>query len=206
MGAAAEAATLAAVSRHALRRDAVGFLDRFVGRNQDARTQRYVVRVLLRRSPPSASQLLVSPDRRRFAYWTLTSRGNYEIVGVELRSNVRHSEGIVLNAILFSPDSRRLAFGIRQRGAQAFVVDDETKTFYDALGNETAVFSWDSRRFAYCAERAGRRFVVVDDVEYGAYDGILGGVPVFSPDSRRFAFIGRRGRSSLVNCEGREKG
>jgi hypothetical protein len=83
---------------------------------------------------------------------------------------------------VFSPDSKRVAYGARL-GEKMFVVVDgvEGKEYY-GIGKEyygivkdTLVFSPDSNRIAYGATRGGKSLVVVDGVEGKEYDDIVKG-------------------------------
>ena len=94
--------------------------------------------------------------------------------------------------IIFSPDSKRVAYCVSGGGKWSVVVDGKKEgKQYDEIRGVT--FSPDSRRVAYrVIEEKGsvdilhKFFVVVDGEEGKQYDEI--GEVTFSPDSRRVAY------------------
>jgi hypothetical protein len=90
---------------------------------------------------------------------------------------------------LFSPDSRRLAYGATSRNQSRVIVDGKAGKAYDGIG--TVCFSPDSQRVAYSAQRNDRYFVVLDGRE-GKPHARLGQGLFFSPDSTRLVYVAQR--------------
>ena len=100
--------------------------------------------------------------------------------------------------LVFSPDSRHLAYVARLNKKWAVVVDGSEGPAYDDIG-PGIVFSPDSQRLAYVAEAEKKRFVVVDSKEEMHFDDLGDGIgyeiSVFSPDSKRLVYGGRVGQT-----------
>ena len=74
-------------------------------------------------------------------------------------------DGIGVGSLVFSPDSRRVAY-VGNRGNRMFVVIDGRRgKEYDGIVCNTLVFSPDSKHLAYIAQSNRKQFVVVDGVE-----------------------------------------
>ena len=110
-----------------------------------------------------------SPDGRRVAYRVLSREQGetYEYVvvnGAEVdkqSAGFRPSEG----AVVFSPDSRRVAHVSRHGDAWRIVVNGVAGKNYLQVG--TPVFSPDSQRVAYTATPKFRQYIVVVDGKEG---------------------------------------
>jgi hypothetical protein len=145
-----------------------------------------------------ATPLVFSPDSRRWAYVARRGHGpgtkdHVVVDGVEGQSY----DGTTAGTPLFSPDSRRLAFGAARGDKMFAVVDGEEGPAYQ--GVECLTFSPDSARVAYVAHRPAGGFLglrrhgafraVIDGFEGKKYIDIsLAGIR-FSPDSRRTAYV-----------------
>ena len=83
------------------------------------------------------------------------------------------------DSVVFSPDSRRLAY-IARRGRDSFVqfvvVDGVPGKPYDGIIGSGLAFSPDSKHVVYGTGRGGKGFVVVDGHECWEYDGFLSGL------------------------------
>ena len=116
-----------------------------------------------------------------------------------------------IGSLLFSPDSKQLAYVARRAGEKCFVVVDgqEQKQYAWIQERSSLVSSPDSRRLAYVAdlEPFGSRkwFVVVDGQEQKVYDRIEEGSLLFSPDSKRLAYVAVGGTNLFVVVEGHEQ-
>ena len=159
---------------------------------------------------------LFSPDSRRMAYaasdgakWFVVLDGQeakpYDDIGTPYFS-ARSTAGLigVPGSFLFSPDSRRLAYGATVGDKRLVVVDGEEGKQYDEIGTCSLVFSPDSRRIAYTAKAGEKWLVVVDGQEGKQYDEIAIRSLVFSSDSRKLAYLAKAGGKWLVVVEGRE--
>jgi Tol biopolymer transport system component len=177
--------------------------------------------------------LTVSPDSKRVAYWAnciaeslgnkptafateqidyIRSVGGWsQVLGVWrlVVDGVEHGEyaRILGHPPVFSPDSKRVAYGA-VRGEKMFVVvDGQEGREYDGIGEGDPIFSPDNKRVAYVAKRQGKVLVVVDGIEGKEYAGIIKGTPIFSPDSTRVAFAATPvGRDCMVAVVDGEEG
>jgi hypothetical protein len=92
------------------------------------------------------------------------------------------SDGVLGNNILFSPDSKRVAYG-EQRGTQWFVeADGKEQGPFDGLGANTIRFSPDSVHLAFAANTGGKWELVVDGKPMETCDGFGQGGPSFHAD------------------------
>ncbi|MCX7778531.1 MAG: hypothetical protein N2381_10850, partial [Armatimonadetes bacterium] len=109
-------------------------------------------------------------------------------------------DGIVKGTLIFSPDSKRFAYGARRGGKEFVVVDGDEGKEYDGIG--TLIFSPDSKRFAYVAVRGEKQFVVVDGVEGEEYDCFLRGSElVFDSPNRLHSLAIQGNEIFLVKVE-----
>src|SRR5262249_52368066 len=117
---------------------------------------------------------------------------------------------------VFSPDSRRLAYGAVEGGRWLLVVEGQEHGPYDG-GGEVA-FSPDGRRLAYAGVRGVLRRpgaewaaaprlggLVADGAEGPSFEGLGSGTLQFSPDGRRLAYGGMRGQQRIVVLDGIER-
>jgi WD40-like Beta Propeller Repeat len=162
-------------------------------------------------------RVVFSPDSRRLAYV------GYRTVSQEIfrhlppfRVPVKHSlvldgsEGepfdrIVLGSVVFSPDSRRVAFAAERQGKFVVVVDGSEGPWFE--DNYNPVFSPDSRHVAYVGGPVGSRTAIVDgEIVSGKYPDVGGGTGVvFSPDGRRMAYaVVSAPNQEFVVIDGRE--
>ncbi|MGA2639699.1 MAG: hypothetical protein ABSG21_02200 [Spirochaetia bacterium] len=91
--------------------------------------------------------------------------------------------------IVFSPDSKRIAYIAKQNGKQFAVINGIEGKKYDEVS--TPIFSPNSKRIAYLALQDEREFVIIDNEEVDSI-GILGfqtSPPIFSPDSKQYIYI-----------------
>lgn len=163
-----------------------------------------------------------SPDSRRFAYVATTEGGliGGKFVGKECvvvdgqhletwkRDETTGASG-VSDEIVFSPDSRRMAYGVTQGGRFFFVVDGKPERQYGGLvsgrkgnadfasvpgygkaswRNEPLTFSPDSQHYAYAVVDTQGHVVVFDGEERARHETIMNGPIIFSLDSRRVAY------------------
>ena len=108
-------------------------------------------------------------------------------------------EGINKSPI-FSPDGRRLAYGVKSGDRELIVIDGKEERVYDATGFPR--FSPDGKRVAYPAKQGNRWFMVVNGKEGKEYDYVH--QPNFSPDSRQLAYRIKTGNKMRVVMNGRE--
>ncbi|HLG29688.1 MAG TPA: hypothetical protein VI387_05710, partial [Candidatus Brocadiales bacterium] len=102
----------------------------------------------------------------------------------------KHYDVIMTGTPIFSPDSKRVAYGAGVGDKRFVVVDGKEERHYDVVIAGTLIFGSDSKRVAYGAEVGNKRFAVVDEKEGKQYDDIVtfgGGRIIFdSPDSLHY--------------------
>lgn len=171
------------------------------------------------------TSLRYSPDSKRLAYVATSDGGRISIAETdEVRGRSHqtlHAVGgtldvvvdgaeypgfsaVDLKSLVFSPDSRKLAF-VAQKGNggwQLYLDGAESVDRYDDVAclatAPTVRFSPDSQHVAFAAVRNARWLVVVDGKPGAEYDAILDDTIVFSPDSSRIAYAVRRGGHEMV--------
>ena len=68
-------------------------------------------------------------------------------------------DALVPDSVRFSPDSQRLAYGVRQGEQWSVVLDGKPGQLYDGIGAGSLVFSPNGQRLAYVAQ-VGKQQVV----------------------------------------------
>lgn len=107
--------------------------------------------------------------------------------------------------IVFSPDSKRMAYAAKRAGKSFVVINGVEGKEYDDI-SEAIVFSPASKRVAYVAWREKQCFVVLDGDEGKKYvKGFISGL-AFSPDSKRFVYeINDGSKTRIVIIDGAEE-
>jgi hypothetical protein len=137
-----------------------------------------------------------SPDGRRVAYVVGGSSSNWQpqrvvmenVEGLENKDKAEVRVGKVydggVSGLIFSPDSRRVAY-VAHSKQWLLVVDGVEDRRHEGVSEP--IFSPDSRRLAYAAVRGRKTLAVIGGVEGPEFDSVgLGGL--FSPDGRRTAY------------------
>jgi Tol biopolymer transport system component len=158
-----------------------------------------------------------SPDSRRLAYVGCSQAAEqvFPLLGVpgpvKQRVVLDGAEGekydrIVTGSVVFSPDSRRLAYAAQRAGRFLVVVDHLESDEFEDIRNP--VFSPDSRKVAFVAGKVGHRVGIVDGVAVTRnYPDVGGGTGmVFSPDSARLAYVACGSGKETVVLDGVEVG
>ena len=126
---------------------------------------------------------VISPDGRHIAY---IRDGNAAIVdGTAQKTYAK------VAALVFSPDSKWLAYAATDGKQWFVVVAGRAEAAYQRVGEPT--FAPTSKRLAYVALLPDNSRTVVDNGKPGkSYDQIFEGQIVFSPDGKRMAYGGLR--------------
>ena len=109
-------------------------------------------------------------------------RKREKVESVSERLVVKVDSSWIQASLKISPDSRRVAYVVIEKGKQFVVVDGEEGKQYDGIAEETPIFSPDSKRVAYTANVGKKCFVIVDGEEGKQYDVIVKDTLIFSPD------------------------
>jgi hypothetical protein len=172
--------------------------------------------------PPQGDDFItgfwLSPDGRRYAWiahlglklWSTRENengifcsGSNQVVFVNGKPGKVYG-GVYDSGVVFSPDSKRVAY-LALLGGEAFVVCDgrEGKHYSESMACGQ-VFSPNSKHLAYVVGNSNEQFVVMDNKEFKKYDGIQADSLCFSPDSHHLAFIARAGERKCLVLDGHE--
>lgn len=160
--------------------------------------------------------LTVSADGRRFAYARKESKGwvvevdgkiegTFKAVGivhgpVGIYAQVGFLDLVGIKPMVFSADSRHLAYGAKEEDSWFMVKDGEKSKPFKSVGSP--VLSRDGKRLAFPAQVPGGWCMVVDGVPGKVFDKL--GPPAFSPDGRRFAYAARLNEKERIVVDGVE--
>jgi WD40 repeat protein/tetratricopeptide (TPR) repeat protein len=86
---------------------------------------------------------------------------------------VGKTEGIIVNSLAASPDSRHVAWIVQRGDKKAAVVDGIEGKQYEGFVWPNVIFSPDSKHVMYAVQRGDKRLVVADGVEGKEYDDIV---------------------------------
>ena len=145
-----------------------------------------------------------SPDGQKLAYYVWDGKQSRMVVvnGVEGKSY-----DAINGPLVFSPDSKHLAYFARRNGKLFIVVDGvEGKEFDDAQRADDApalYFSPDSNRIAYRAKQGDKYCAVIDGVDGKLYDQVSQAI-YFSPDSKHISYSAKNGDKNLNILDGVE--
>ncbi|MCC6794079.1 MAG: hypothetical protein IT366_03095 [Candidatus Hydrogenedentes bacterium] len=176
-----------------------------------------------------------SPDSKRFAYIACSegsrffrkrTKGFLVVDGVVQREWVHDDksghEGF-LEEIVFSPDSKRIAYAVCQRSKWFWIIDEELQGKYDGFVSgwkadpnwkrypnfgkinckpQILTFSPDSHHFAYAANRGGKHIFVCDGSERARHGAITNAPVAFSPDSTHFAYAAEENGKQFIMLDG----
>jgi Tol biopolymer transport system component len=106
-------------------------------------------------------------------------------------------------SVLFSPDSRRIAYLARSGPTRKVYVDGKAEDVEMDFLVGGMVFSEDSKRLAYGGRRGNKFFLVVDGNKGADYDAL--GYFGFSQDGKHIAFMAQKGDKCVVVVDGQER-
>lgn len=165
---------------------------------------------LTRRERPLASlpfdasgsrSVVISPDGTRGAY-VRPLKGGTLLVVVDGNASPQAYEQLGRN-LVFSPDSRHVAFAGSRGDHWYVVVDGAEGDPFDSVVPDSIVFSPQGDRVACVAELDGRASVVTNETPGKAYDAIVDGSLVFAVDGR-LAYVARAGGKESLVLDGEE--
>jgi WD40 repeat protein len=151
----------------------------------------------------------ISPDNRTFVYGNNVE--GKQVVVVNGKEQNRYDE-VFVHYLIFSADSKHIAYAARNGEDYYMVVDGEEKGPYEEVYYSNIVeFSPDSDCLAYAIKREEKLYVIVDEKEYGPYDDVSFGISsnffndsIFSSDGSIFAFGARSGDKYFAVINGNE--
>lgn len=112
-------------------------------------------------------------------------------------------DGIADSSLIFSPDSKRLAFVAGISGGMAVAAGDRVGRPCAGIARGSLRFSGDSRHFAYIAHdyTAGIHHFIKDDSVLSTFNGDISETAV-SPDLSRFAYIVKQAEQTVLAVNG----
>jgi hypothetical protein len=105
-------------------------------------------------------------------------------------------------SVIFSPDSKHLAYAATAAGKQLYVIDGQEQRAYDQL--YAMEFSADGSRYGYPARRGEKWVIVIDGQESKEYDR-AGALAFGGPKGERVAYAGVSGKKSRAVIDGQEQ-
>lgn len=149
--------------------------------------------------------LYFSPDSQRFAFDMLNGSSFYSLHRIVV-DEVYGKEYREVGKVVFSPDSRHVAYWARSREDGYFVVLDGIEGQKNYSDVREPIFSQDSTHTAYAALKDDGWHVVLDGNEGSNYSAVRS--LTFSPDSKHLAYTARATRDGkdmqFVVVDGKE--
>jgi len=154
------------------------------------------------------SGLSWSPDGRKIVYRLIEASGAGGIYVISPDGNQSHcivADPATEDQITWAPDSRHIAFAMKQAGNINIYICDEAgrlKQVTSRSGTDASP-SWskDGKEIVFCSDRSGQLEIWVKNLETGALKQITTGggnlCPAISPDGKRIAWIRERGGLSI---------
>ena len=141
------------------------------------------------------SDIMFAPAGGRYAYFARTKAGAKAVLVIDEQPSKEFDQ---IGNVAFSPDGKRVAYGIAVGNKQSFVVDEKVggEKEYERVAGNTFTWSPDSKRYAYVAVRDTdpsedgqnlKVLVVTDGKEGKLYDQIAR--PQFTPDSKSLLYV-----------------
>ena len=138
-----------------------------------------------------------------FKMWLVFRAGIKRFVVVDGKEGEQYDD-IFEGSLIFSPDSKHVAYVAGISDKQFVVVDGKEERKYDGIGIPL-IFSPDNNRVAYVAGVGNNKHLVVMDGKEGEqYDDILEGSLIFSPDSKCVAYVAGVDDKQLVVIDGKK--
>ena len=138
--------------------------------------------------------LMFSPNGQRIASLGMPDADSFGVV-VDGEEHYPYEE--IIN-LVFSPDSRRIAYVASRGNNWLYVVDGEEHGQWDDSFNflpkpvtREQVFAPSGERVAYVARPRGKQYVVMNGQEHPRFDEIVNGTLVCSPNGKRVAYVGK---------------
>jgi WD40 repeat protein len=135
----------------------------------------------------AASNITYAPAGARYAYYARPKAGGKWVAVVDGQESKEFDQ---IGNLSFSPDGKRLAFGVEQGGKQFFVVDNAVggEREFDKVAGASFTWSPDGKRYAYGAVRDAKVIIIADAKEGKPYKESTR--PIFSPDSQHLVYVG----------------
>lgn len=135
----------------------------------------------------ASSNIVFAPAGSRYAYYARPKAGGKWLVVID---GVESKEFDQVGNLSFSPDGKRVSFGVEQGGKQFFVIDNQVgaEKEFDKVAGSSFMWSADGKHYAYGAVRDTKVIIVADGKEGKPYKEC--GRPTFSPDGTHLAYVG----------------
>src|SRR5438105_2168234 len=126
-----------------------------------------------------------SPNGQRFAYVATAEPKKFVVLnGKKDRAYTETGD------LIFSPDSKHLAYSAQRDGKWCIVNDGTEGPLYDVVGKSMPIFSPDSKHLAYVAKRADQWMLILDGKESPPVEEVYS--PRFNPNGNGFAWCAKK--------------
>ncbi len=118
--------------------------------------------------------------------WAQQTAGGKAVLSVDGR--VRSGEYEEIGLIYFSPDGKRIAYSVKNKGKWRVMIDEEPGPEYDEIGIIDIAFSPDGKKLAYAARNGGKWYAILDGkpIIAGGHESVRDFA--FSPDNGHFVY------------------
>ena len=174
----------------------VGFQSDFI--NTNGKIDRIYFNWLLPNPNKQEIELVISPNGLHVASLVVIQPNDQQLVILDGKTGPEF-DGIGSGSLLFSGDSKHLAYSAIRSNKCHMVLDGKEDPQFEGIGVGTLLFSADSTHFAYAAMNHGKQFMILDGKPGPEFDGIAPGSIAFSGDSQHLMYLGgKAGKQSLV--------
>ncbi len=141
------------------------------------------------------TNILFAPVGSRYAYYARPKAGGKWVVVIDGEESKEFDQVAKLS---FSPDGKRVAFGVEQGGKQFFVVDNRvgSEKEFDKVAGGSFTWSPDGKQYAYGAVRDSKVIIISAGRESKAYKEAT--QPMFSPDSQHVVYVASPAENQAV--------
>jgi Tol biopolymer transport system component len=138
-----------------------------------------------------------SPDGQRVAYIGTPDDKTMVVVANCKKGRVYTKT----SDVVFSPDSKHLAYSAQRDGKWCLVNDGTEGPLYDAVGESMPIFSPDSKHVAYVARRGDQWMLILDGKESPPIDEVYS--PRFNPNGNGLAWCAKKNKQAAVFYNGK---
>jgi Tol biopolymer transport system component len=137
-----------------------------------------------------------SPDGRSFAY-VATVEPKKVVIANGKRDRAYSETG----ELVFSSDSKHLAYSAQRDGKWCIVYDGMEGPLYDGVGKSMPIFSDDSKHLAYVAKRGDQWMLILDGKESPPIEEVYS--PRFNPNGNGLAWCAKKNKQAAVFYNGK---
>ena len=152
----------------------------------------------------ASSNITFAPVGSRYAYYGKPKGASNKWVAVIDGQESKEFDQV--GNLTFSPDGKRVAYGVEQGGKQFFVVDNAVgaEREFDKVSGPSFTWSPDGKRYAYGGVRDTKVIIIADGKEGKPYKESTR--PIFSPDSNHLVYVGiPDDKKAMLVADGKEQ-